>query len=473
MEPMTTTEVEIKTLSHTSSDDYTVTTDFDLESGIDNDDPNAIDNDNDSIIQDYKKEVLRLENKVIVDKFIKHVISSTKDLVFVYIVLKKCFDCGLFTKSQYQNYVLESFSQTSIVIDTMESTSTGHGVGRQQEKEHFNYLLETCPFISEAELQKFLDQKLNDVEMIDSSSVDNENELGDQVSSTVLKRNENNDDLFMTECFDTMMTMSCHGLTSNARNVRIDALCSIASLIYNSISTDSPTDIDSTDRLFTTDETSSTLPRIPSQVSQIIDFGNQEQIESVMKSVTIGFESIIGTRLSKYMEYVDNLELDAIMDADHITFSMSDFNDIDEGENFYGPIETASKLKIAMIYVVLSKLDDKYDKKDIKSVIEIIAEHPSIASIQEKGCEKLANLLVSKTRNVSSNFSYEESQRITNIMVEAMTNHQDIVNIQKFGYDVIKCLMNQISGNQNDKARSLHDMNCCMNIVLRLFRTKN
>ena len=153
---------------------------------------------------------------------------------------------------------------------------------------------------------------------------------------------------------------------------------------------------------------------------------------------------------------------------------MSDFNDVDEDENFYGPVETATKLKIAMIYVVLAKLDDKHEKKDIRSIIEIIAEHPSIASIQEKGCEKLATLLVSKTRNVSSDFSYEESQRITNIMVEAMTNHQDLVNIQKFGYDVIRCLtMNQISENQNDKVRSLHDMNCCMNIILRVLRKRN
>lgn len=464
MEPMPTAEVKMKIHSHTSSDDHTVTTDIDL----DYNDPNVIDDDSNSIIQDRKKEALRLENKVIVDQFIKHVIASTKDLVFVYIVLKKCFDCGLFTKSQYQNYVLESFSQTSIVIDLMEPTTTGHEVGLQQEKEHFNYLLETCPFISEAELQG-----LNDVELSDSYSVDNENALEDQTLVTVFKRNENNDALFMTECLDTMITMSRHDST-NARNIRIDAFCSIASLIYNSMNTDSPTDMDSIDRLFTTEETSSTLPRMPSQVCQIIDFGNQEQIESVMKNVTIGFESIIGTRLNKYMEYVENLELDAVLDSDNITLSMIDFNDVDEDENFYGPVETATKLKIAMIYVVLAKLDDKHKKKDIGSIIEIIAEHPSIASIQEKGCEKLANLLVSKTRNVSSDLSYEESQRITNIMVEAMTNHQDLVNIQKFGYDVIRCLtMNQISGNQNDKVRSLHDMNCCMNIVLRVLRKRN
>lgn len=489
MEPMTNTqevEMKIPSLSITStSDDHTVTTDFDLESTTDYDNQNVIDNDSGNNVQDdHKKEAEALENKIIVDQFIKNVIASTKDLVFVYVVLKKCFDCGLFTKTRYQNCVLESFAQTSMVIATMEST-TGHGLAErenkkrsheegiqiEQQKEHFNYLLETCPFISETEYQTFLDQRLKDAEKKALSLIGNENKAEDQTSTTRLKRNKTNEDLCMTECFDTMMAMSRHDSTPT-RNVRINAFSSIASLVYDSIRTDCPTVMDSDDHdcLFT-DETAST---IPSQVCQITDFGNEEQIESVINSVQLGYESIIGTKLSENMEYVDNLELNAVLTDEDITLSMSNFTSVEDeqDDNFHGPMETVMKLKMAMIYVVLAKLDDRYEKEDLQSIVEIMEKHPSIASIQEKGCETSANLILPRKSNCYPELTYEDSLRLTNVLVETMTNHRNILNVQNFGYDVIKRLTALEGIKNNEKRFSNDNENCCMN-VFRIFSRRN
>ena len=469
-------QIKMKVHSLTSTDDHTVTTDVDLESMADNIDQRDIDHISDTAIQVYNEETATLVDKIIIEKFINNIIASTKDLVFVYIVLKKCFNCGLLTNSQYQNHVLESFAQTSIMIDITESKKD---IQIEKQKKHFNYLLKRCPFISEAEFKSFLEQKLKNMEKNDMDLVKNENKAGDQITTGHLKSSERNDDFFMAEIFYTMMTMSQKNESTDIINSHINAFCSIASLIYNSIHTDCPTEMDCIDCVFSeTPETSST----PSQVCQIVDFGNKAHIESVTKSVTFGFESVIGSKLSRNMEYIDNLDLCSILNDEDVTLSMSHFINFDEDDDFYRPMETAMKLKMTMINVVLMKLDDRHEKEDIESIVKIMQEHPGIASIQEKGCEKLADLVLKKKGNKSSEFRYEESHGVTNVLVEAMTNHRDILNVQTLAFDIINhiriAVLRQstrstiVPSNKNSE-NGLYGETCCMSTVCRIFCSKN
>ena len=78
-----------------------------------------------------------------------------------------------------------------------------------------------------------------------------------------------------------------------------------------------------------------------------------------------------------------------------------------------------------MINVILVQLDKQ--SNNIEFIVKVMKEHPCVASIQELALEKLANFSTDDT------ISYEMSQAAATAVVDAMSKHEDISNVQTFG----------------------------------------
>jgi len=437
---------------------------------------NNIDNDNNNNNKDKKEEWF------IQDFIRENIVRDMNDLVLFFMILTKCTKSNVFTERQRYGYTVQALLQALTIIDRKGSSMKAKAKEEEGEEDIFNTIIDlvmeqdhlfSSEYKDSDELKTFLritqqnknnEQHKGEASLQQDDTMNTKEELKNKVDRIeeylVRSMKRNNDSV------DHVNT-NHHQILEKTDTFRIQAFCGIASLFLNTVASNycfdsddndnnNNTDSDAIVRLLTEMTFETTLQELSSSSSsssilyKIINFGDKEQISRGIQACITGHEEIMGDIVQSSIDYVNNLDLDWLLGGEDAASTMTnsfllknrdrvgrecdgegdgDRDNNHEIQDSMSIIETVVKLQVTMIHVNLVQLDEQ--SNDINSIVKIMTDHPCIASIQERGCEKLANF--STNDKVRDAISYEESQTAANAVVDAMNRHEDISNVQSFG----------------------------------------
>ena len=181
-----------------------------------------------------------------------------------------------------------------------------------------------------------------------------------------------------------------------------------------------------------------------------------------MKNVKVPIKVALSLSSNDHNTVTTDTDLESMTDYE------SDSNNVGDDESciIANQVQVAIELQMTIIDDALVRMDNLHENKDINSIVQIMEEHPSVISIQEMGCEMLVDLM-SEKRDIPFELTYKDSQHIHNVVIDTIANHQDVSNIQRFGYDVIKRIA-MIEGKEDDKKVS-NEKTSCMSRVCSVF----
>ncbi len=382
------------------------------------------------------------EEACFIREFIRDSIAQDmNDLALVYIILTKCRKSNLFTERENYYYTVQALLKAFTIINSTATQTQADTrddvkhIRRQEEKDNFKTVvgivmqeqkLFSSTYKDSDELMTFL-QNNSDKQ---SNGREEEQKLAIYPSREELKNKVDR-------------VEKCLNGTSNT--FKMQAFCGIASLILNSIVSNHSGNNDSISIIAVlTEMITETAPLQSLPVHKISNFADEAQIRRAIETCISGCKEIVGDDGS--IDYVNNLDLYWILAEDAASTMVNSIllknrgsdNDV-KIQNSISLVETVVKLQITMINVVLNQLEEQ--SKTINSIVKIMDEHPCVASIQEKGCEKLANFSSFDT------ISFDESQAAANVVVDAMIKHEDISNVQTFGKGALLSLRNAMVPN--------------------------